>query len=72
LLRSTAFFDGRGATHAVIVLVGWVVLGAVLCLVGVLHARRAANAAAGLRTTCTSPADATSAPHSANQQSMSS
>jgi hypothetical protein len=38
LLRSTAFFDGRGATHSVIVLVTWVVLGAVLCLVGGLRA----------------------------------
>ncbi|WP_433754624.1 hypothetical protein [Nocardia sp. CA-135398] len=37
LLRSTAFFDGRGATHAVIVLAAWVALGAVLCLVGTLR-----------------------------------
>ncbi|WP_433681117.1 hypothetical protein [Nocardia sp. CA-119907] len=48
LLRSTAFFDGRGATHAVTVLVAWVALGAVLCLVGGLRAGRAAKAAAGL------------------------
>ncbi|WP_040778828.1 hypothetical protein [Nocardia pneumoniae] len=60
LLRCTAFFDGRGATHAVTVLVAWVALGAVLCLVGGLRARRSA-AAAGLRTIRTSPAD-TSAP----------
>lgn len=58
LLRSTAFFDGRGATHAVIVLVTWAALGAVLCLVGGLRAHRAA----GLRTTRTSPAGTTSAP----------
>jgi hypothetical protein len=40
LLRSTAFFDGRGATHAVTVLVAWIALGAVRCLAGGLHARR--------------------------------
>ncbi|MFD0366165.1 hypothetical protein ACFQZZ_32410 [Nocardia sp. GCM10030253] len=45
LLRSTAFFDGRGATQAVTVLVAWIVLGAVLCLVGGLRASRAANSA---------------------------
>ncbi|MQS14758.1 hypothetical protein F7Q99_21455 [Streptomyces kaniharaensis] len=39
LLRSTAFFDGRGATHAVTVLVAWIALGAALCLVGSLHTR---------------------------------
>jgi hypothetical protein len=43
LLRSTAFFDGRGATHAVTVLVAWIALGAVLCLAGGLLARRTAN-----------------------------
>ncbi|CAM3761479.1 hypothetical protein KIPE111705_23715 [Kibdelosporangium persicum] len=59
VLRSTAFFDGRGTTHAVTILIAWIALGAVLCLVGGLRARRAANAAAGLRTTYTSPADAT-------------
>ncbi|WP_431962434.1 hypothetical protein [Nocardia sp. bgisy134] len=61
LLRSTAFFDGRGATHAVAVLVAWVTLGAVLCLIGGLRARRTADAAAGHRTIRTSPADITSA-----------
>lgn len=45
LLRSTAFFDGRGATQAITVLVAWIVLGAVLCMVGVLRARRAPNSA---------------------------
>ena len=63
LLRSTAFFDGRGTTHALTVLVAWIALGAVLCLAGGLHARRAANAAAGHRTTCTSPAVAASGRH---------
>ena len=62
LLRSTSFFDGRGATHAVIVLVTWVTVGAVLCMLGGLSARRAAKAAAGLRTTRTSPAQTTSTP----------
>ncbi|GGS94445.1 hypothetical protein GCM10010156_60890 [Planobispora rosea] len=47
LLRSTAFFDGRGATHSVIVLVAWFAFGAVLCLAGGLRARRAAGVAAG-------------------------
>ncbi|MFC9993523.1 hypothetical protein [Nocardia sp. NPDC127526] len=46
LLRSTAFFDGRGATHAVTVLVAWIALGAVLCLVGGLRASRTANSSA--------------------------
>lgn len=45
LLRSTAFFDGRGATHAVTVLGAWIALGAVLCLVGGLRASRATNSA---------------------------
>ncbi|MFE9207417.1 hypothetical protein [Micromonospora sp. NPDC007230] len=40
LLRSTAFFDGRGATAAVTVLVVWATLGALLCLGG-LRAHRA-------------------------------
>ncbi|GGP81804.1 hypothetical protein [Streptosporangium pseudovulgare] len=44
LLRSTAFFDGHGAAHSVIVLVAWLALGVVLCLAGGLRARRAATA----------------------------
>ncbi|MFI6217980.1 hypothetical protein ACIBCD_38740 [Nocardia brasiliensis] len=43
LLRSTAFFDGHGATHAITVLIAWIVLGAVLCLVGALRASRAVH-----------------------------
>lgn len=43
LLRSTAFFDGRGATPAVTVLVVWAALGAVLCLIGGLRAHRATS-----------------------------
>lgn len=62
LLRSTAFFDGRGTIHAVTVLVAWVGLGAALCLVGGMRARHAAKAAAGHRTTHTSLAETTSAP----------
>ncbi|NIK54942.1 ABC transporter permease [Kribbella shirazensis] len=42
LLRSTAFFEGRGIAQAVTVLVAWVVLGAVLCLVG-SRSKRAAG-----------------------------
>ncbi|MDI5980676.1 hypothetical protein [Amycolatopsis magusensis] len=40
LLRSTAFFDGHGATHPVVVLVTWLTAGVVLCLAGGLRARR--------------------------------
>lgn len=43
LLRSTAFFDGHGATHAVIVLATWLTLGGILCLASGLRARRAAT-----------------------------
>ncbi|MBF6157370.1 hypothetical protein IU438_23650 [Nocardia cyriacigeorgica] len=50
LLRSTAFFDGRGATHAVIVLTAWVTLGAVLCVAGHLHATRRAPDSNALAT----------------------
>lgn len=42
LLRSTAFFDGRGATSALTVLLAWATLGAVLCLIGGVRAHRAA------------------------------
>jgi hypothetical protein len=51
LLRSTAFFDGRGAAHSVIVLVIWLALGVLLCMAGSLRARRAATIAAGLPRT---------------------
>ncbi|MEV0029726.1 hypothetical protein [Nocardia sp. NPDC050793] len=65
LLRSTAFFDGRGGASAVTVLVAWVALGAVLCLAGGLHASRAAaRATAESRMVRTSSADSTSAPSS--------
>ncbi|NKY88613.1 hypothetical protein [Nocardia veterana] len=40
VLRSTAFFDGRGAASAVAVLAAWVAVGALLCLVGGLRAPR--------------------------------
>ena len=43
LLRSTAFFDGHGATHSVIVLITWLTLGVVLCLAGGLRTRRTAR-----------------------------
>ncbi|MBF6168198.1 hypothetical protein IU486_26105 [Streptomyces gardneri] len=57
LLRSTAFFDGRGATQAVIVLLAWLALGVALCLVGGSRARRAANGA--VRDAPTGPQHAT-------------
>jgi hypothetical protein len=43
LLRSTAFFEGRGVAQAVTVLAAWVALGAALCLIGGLRARRTAE-----------------------------
>ncbi|WP_228834957.1 ABC transporter permease [Nocardia abscessus] len=58
LLRSTAFFDGRGGSAAAVVLLAWIVLGAALCLVGGLRAHRAT---AGIRLTRTASADAPSA-----------
>ena len=56
LLRSTAFFNGHGATHSVIVLVTWLTLGVVLCLAGGLHARSAATVAAAHLRAPASPA----------------
>ncbi|MBQ0993121.1 hypothetical protein KBX08_23895 [Micromonospora sp. H61] len=47
LLRSTAFFDGAGATNTVIVLTSWLVFGVGLCVVGGLRARQAAIITAG-------------------------
>ncbi|MFD0718919.1 ABC transporter permease [Streptomyces globosus] len=38
LLRSTAFFDGRGAAPAAMVLAAWLALGATLCLAAALRA----------------------------------
>lgn len=61
LLRSTAFFDGHGATYPVIVLVTWLALGVVLCLVGGQRARRATTVAAGPLRMPASPASTTSA-----------
>jgi hypothetical protein len=46
LLRSTAFFDGHGSTHSVIVLVTWLGLGLALCLAGGLPERRRRTATA--------------------------
>ncbi|MFI9413944.1 hypothetical protein [Nocardia gamkensis] len=40
LLRSTAFFEGHGATHALVVLAVWIALGAALCLTGSTYCRR--------------------------------
>jgi hypothetical protein len=39
LLRSTAFFDGHGATHPTTVLATWLTLGMLLCLAGGLRRR---------------------------------
>ncbi|MEO3810997.1 hypothetical protein ABGB17_18535 [Sphaerisporangium sp. B11E5] len=61
LLRSTAFFDGRGTTHSVIVLVTWLLLGVVLCLTGGLRARRATTVAARSAGAPASPTSTTSA-----------
>ncbi|GAA4606452.1 hypothetical protein BJY16_005839 [Actinoplanes octamycinicus] len=40
LLRSTAFFDGGGAGHPIVVLVAWLVIGVLLCVAGAVRARR--------------------------------
>ncbi|WP_207922642.1 hypothetical protein [Micromonospora sp. KC606] len=40
LLRSTAFFDGHGATHSIIVLTTWLALGVMLCLASGLRTGR--------------------------------
>jgi hypothetical protein len=45
LLRSTAFFDGHGATHPVIALITWLALGVLLCLASGLRTRRTASVA---------------------------
>ena len=57
LLRSTAFFDGAGATHSVVVLSAWLTVGALLCLAGGLRAARRSTAApTGPATRETTPA----------------
>ncbi|MFI2339997.1 hypothetical protein [Nocardia gamkensis] len=43
LLRSTAFFEGHGATHALTVLAVWIALGAALCLTGSTYQRHRLN-----------------------------
>ncbi|MEX0167551.1 ABC transporter permease [Streptomyces sp. LMG1-1-1.1] len=43
LLRSTAFFDGRGAAPSATVLAAWLTLGALLCLAGNLRHRPTAT-----------------------------
>jgi len=53
LLRSTAFFDGHGATHPVIVLATWLTLGGMLCLASGLRARRTVPANSPQATTVT-------------------
>ncbi|MEV4195293.1 hypothetical protein AB0J65_28465, partial [Streptomyces toxytricini] len=51
LLRSTAFFDGRGAAPAATVLAAWLALGAALCLAAALRAAgRGAGSAASSPT----------------------
>ncbi|WP_431952256.1 hypothetical protein [Nocardia lijiangensis] len=60
LLRATAFFDGGGSSHAVIVLLTWTAFGAALCLVGGLRAHRATKTTAGLPMTDTPPVEAPS------------
>ncbi|TQS29353.1 hypothetical protein [Microbispora sp. KK1-11] len=57
LLRSTAFFDGHGATHSAAVLGTWLTLGLMLSLAGGLRARSTATVAD------TAARPATHAPH---------
>ncbi|WFF05025.1 hypothetical protein O7622_18360 [Micromonospora sp. WMMD1076] len=45
LLRSTAFFDGHGSAHSIIVLTTWLAVGVALCVTGGLRGRRATKAA---------------------------
>ncbi|MEU6035403.1 hypothetical protein ABZ801_08325 [Actinomadura sp. NPDC047616] len=47
LLRSVAFFDGAGAGTPLTVLLGWILLGALLPVVGGLRGRRAETADSG-------------------------
>ena len=65
LLRSIAFFDGRGATHSVIVLVTWPALGVMLGLASgprapCRHRRSGTSEDAGITasTTSATPAEA--------------
>ena len=44
LLRSTAFFDGAGATTAIVVLTGWAVAGATLIVIAAVRRRRSVPA----------------------------
>jgi hypothetical protein len=44
LLRSTAFFDGAGATSAIVVLTGWALAGATLIVIVAVRQRRSAPA----------------------------
>ncbi|MGW8361597.1 ABC transporter permease [Streptomyces wedmorensis] len=55
LLRSTAFFDGRGSTHSVLVLAAWLGFGAALCLAGGLSKRRPRLAAAAAGNAAAQP-----------------
>ena len=45
LVRSAAYFDGAGATTALVTLVGWVVVGLALCVLGVRRAAAAEDTA---------------------------
>ncbi|BCJ39416.1 hypothetical protein GCM10010168_63360 [Actinoplanes ianthinogenes] len=55
LLRSTAFFDGSGAIHPVVVLCSWLVAGVLLCLAGGVRARRRTENAAAVSEAVTEP-----------------
>jgi hypothetical protein len=45
LLRSTAFFDGNGAAHSIVVLVAWLAVGVALSVAGAVRARRRTESA---------------------------
>ncbi|WP_189210411.1 hypothetical protein [Actinokineospora fastidiosa] len=57
LLRSTAFFDGRGADQAITVLAAWIALGAVLCLIGTQRAAAPRQPGTSPPETASVPAD---------------
>ncbi|MBP5893523.1 ABC transporter permease [Streptomyces scabiei] len=60
LLRSTAFFDGHGITHSVLVLTAWLGFGVALCLAGGLPRRERRLAAGNARSAENVPAQPSS------------
>ncbi|MEU5323467.1 hypothetical protein AB0G67_42965 [Streptomyces sp. NPDC021056] len=55
LLRSTAFFDGHGSTHSVLVLTAWLGFGVALCLASGLPKRKPRPAVASAENAAAQP-----------------